>query len=371
MREPVCEYAHTYARFGLLESLVSITNQPLGNPARRPDLADVSLPDLYAHFAKTGLIRRLLELARDEDLGVNTKKPNDQSPWQGDITSRVTAAAWHTFARRNTPTTDNNRVIRAAIVTRHDGVIAGLASLPELVALMAPSCTLRILAADGDLVTLPVGSRSVTLAEVSGPMREVLALERTALNLLGRLCGVATRTKQFVDAIPAGSRAKLFDTRKTTPGLRVLEKYAVRCGGGRSHRIGLYDAVLIKDNHIAGVALHDLGRFVATAAAHARSLESAPTFIEVEVDTIEQYKVLLTLPLGTIDIMLLDNMGLTLLSQATAMRDAANPLLQLEASGGVSLETLPALARTGVDRISAGTLTHGSVSLDVAMDVLD
>ena len=129
--------------------------------------------------------------------------------------------------------------------------------------------------------------------------------------------------------------------------------------------------MLIKDNHIAGVALHDLGRFVATAAAHARSLDPAPTFIEVEVDTIEQYKVLLTLPLGTIDIMLLDNMGSTLLSQATAMRDAANPLLQLEASGGVSLETLPALARTGVDRISAGTLTHGSVSLDVAMDVLD
>ena len=165
-----------------------------------------------------------------------------------------------------------------------------------------------------------------------------------------------------------GCRARLYDTRKTTPGLRVLEKYAVRCGGGFCHRIGLFDAVLIKDNHIAGVSVTELPRAIQRAATLAR-VKSHPAFVEVEVDTLEQYEALLTLPPGTVDIILLDNMSCELMSHAAKRRDEVNPGLELEASGGITLETIGPVSRTGVDRISVGGLTHSAVVLDVAMDV--
>lgn len=308
--------------------------------ARLSELNDLSLPDMYRAIHASGLIRRVLELARDEDLG-----------GAGDVTSRVCESG--------------REAVTAHLVARKGGVLAGLATLEELASLMAPSAHVEVLVPDGSLVApMTVAARLV------GPGHEVLALERTALNLIGRLSGIATRTRAFVDAIPSGCRAAMYDTRKTTPGLRVLEKYAVRCGGGKSHRMGLFDAVLIKDNHIAGVPTRDLAAFIAHAVAEARDLDPAPAFIEVEVDAMEQFEALLTLPAGTIDIVLLDNMAPDLLAEASARRDAVRPGLVLEASGGVTLESVGPIARSGVDRISAGTLTHGATSLDVALDVV-
>jgi nicotinate-nucleotide pyrophosphorylase (carboxylating) len=162
----------------------------------------------------------------------------------------------------------------------------------------------------------------------------------------------------------------LYDTRKTTPGLRVLEKYAVRCGGGFCHRIGLFDAVLIKDNHLAGVSIAELPTFVARAAERAKGIAPRNTsFVECEVDSLEQLSALLTLPTGTLDIVLLDNMSVGQLKKACAMRDRANPKLELEASGGVNLKSIPAIASTGVDRISVGALTHSAVQLDIGLDI--
>ena len=321
-----------------------------------PDLNALPLPDLYAHFHATGLITRLIDLARDEDLGLSTPRahPGEAASPQslGDIT---TAAC-----------IDPHLTARANIVARAPGVIAGLAALPDLLRTLAPACSATPHVADGARV-----HANTTLCEVSGPLDEMLEFERTTLNLLSRLSGIATRTAQFVAALPTASRARLYDTRKTTPGLRVLEKYAVRCGGGCCHRIGLYDAVLIKDNHLAGVPRNKLASAIRAAAVRARAITQHPLqFIEVEVDSLDQFAELLTLPPGTIDIVLLDNMGPSQLRDAAAMREAKHPALQLEASGGITLATLPEIATTGVDRISTGSITHSAVALDLAMDVV-
>jgi nicotinate-nucleotide pyrophosphorylase (carboxylating) len=308
--------------------------------ARLIELNNLPLPEHYHALAASGLIRRVLELARDEDLG-----------HVGDVTSHVCHSG--------------RDVVTAHLVARKGGVLAGLATLHELAALMAPTSQVQVLIPDGTRVP-----EMTVAARLIGPGHEVLALERTALNLIGRLSGIATRTRTFVDAIPPACRASVFDTRKTTPGLRVLEKYAVRCGGGKSHRMGLFDAVLIKDNHIAGVPPQDLAPFIAHTAARARALSPAPAFIEVEVDSLDQFDALLTLPAKTIDIVLLDNMPPETLAKAAARRDQIQPQLLLEASGGVTLDSIPAIASSGVDRISAGTLTHGAISLDVALDVV-
>lgn len=298
------------------------------------------LPELYQRLSQTGLVERLCELARDEDqMGV------------GDITTLACIP--------------EGRKGAAEIVARTEGIVSGMAALPELLSIIAPRVVLRPHVRDGQWIT----GRS-TLAELSGPLREILALERIALNLIGRLSGVATKTNQFVTAMGEGCRAKLFDTRKTTPGLRVLEKYAVRCGGGYSHRMGLHDALLIKDNHIAGISSRDLPAFLERASIAARERgPRKPTFIEVEADSLEQFEAMLTLAPGVIDIVLLDNMTCDQLREAAAMRDARNPALELEASGGVKVGTIHEIARTGVDRISVGALTHSAVSIDVAMDI--
>ncbi len=206
------------------------------------------------------------------------------------------------------------------------------------------------------------------VARLAGPMRSLLAMERMALNFLQRLSGIATLTARYVSAT-AGTRSAIYDTRKTTPGWRALEKYAVRCGGGFNHRFGLYDAVLIKDNHLAWLesaagpgATDPIIAAIATARANAPS----GTTIEVEVDTLEQFDV--ALRCGP-DIILVDNLGPERVAEAVRRRDAVAPGVRLEASGGVTLETVGALAATGVDRISVGALTHSAPALDLALDL--
>jgi nicotinate-nucleotide pyrophosphorylase (carboxylating) len=215
------------------------------------------------------------------------------------------------------------------------------------------------------------------LGLVEGPVRSLFAAERLVLNLVGRLSGVATLTREYVEAVK-GTGARVYDTRKTTPGWRRLEKYAVRCGGGNNHRTGLFDAVLIKDNHLAlgADASPAVARFTpAEAVAEARkSLEkqdvpdARQTIVEVEVDTLEQFdEVLAAGP----DIVLLDNMTLDQLREAVGRRDAGAPAIEIEASGGINLQTVRAVAETGVDRISVGALTHSASCLDLSMDWLE
>jgi nicotinate-nucleotide pyrophosphorylase (carboxylating) len=187
------------------------------------------------------------------------------------------------------------------------------------------------------------------------------------LNLLGRACGVASLARRFVDAVD-GTCAVICDTRKTIPGLRSLDKYAVRCGGGVLHRCGLHDAALYKDNHLAGVAAPDLASVI-TAAARAARDEGPLRFVEVEVDSLRQLEAVLTVDAGVVDIVLLDNMSLEQLRAAVAMRDERRDEMLLEASGGITLARVRDVAETGVDRISAGALTHAAPALDVGLDL--
>jgi nicotinate-nucleotide pyrophosphorylase (carboxylating) len=211
---------------------------------------------------------------------------------------------------------------------------------------------------------------------ISGPARSILTSERLILNLVSRLAGIATLTREFVRRVE-GTAARIYDTRKTTPGWRLLEKYAVRCGGGWNHRSGLYDAVLIKDNHLQvgrGVAgecfspAEAVRRARAFVAENILSEAHAEMPVEIEVDTLEQLaEVLPEAP----DIVLLDNMTPAELAQAVALRNASAASVLLEASGGVTLETVRAIADSGVDRISAGSLTHSARWLDIGLDWWD
>jgi nicotinate-nucleotide pyrophosphorylase (carboxylating) len=304
------------------------------------DWNTLSLPDLYTALARTGLVTRLIDLARDEDLG----------PTGLDATGSAVLG--------------QEAFTEGVVVARGGGVVAGLAVAPEVARAFGPGVEFEPLAADGSPVE--AGSR---LGVLAGPAPRVLAAERTLLNLLGRLSGVATRTAEFVALIGPGRRARLFDTRKTTPGLRVLEKYAVRCGGGHCHRMGLYDAVLIKDNHLVGVPVDRLAGVVASASRRARQAPSPPSFVEVEVDSLDQLRALLTLPRTTIDIVLLDNMTPRQVREAVALRDAARATVELEVSGGVTPANIRDLAATGIERISTGSVTHHAVWLDVALDI--
>ncbi len=248
----------------------------------------------------------------------------------------------------------------ARFVARAPGVLAGLMVVEMLVERFEVLPQWRPRLADGD--RLEYGT---LIAEVGGPVRSILSLERTALNFLQRLSGIATLTARFV-AATQGTSAAIFDTRKTTPGWRILEKYAVRCGGGRNHRLGLHDAVLIKDNHLA--ALQSQGGIDPISAAIAAAREYAPagSVVEVEVDSLEQLdRALVSAP----DIILVDNLGADALAEAVRRRNQRAPDVELEASGGVTLESVGALARTGVDRISVGALTHSAAALDIALDL--
>jgi nicotinate-nucleotide pyrophosphorylase (carboxylating) len=262
----------------------------------------------------------------------------------------------------------------ANVVVRQPGVASGLAAIGVTLDEMDIEAELHLLASDGDAV-----AAGTVVATIAGAARDLLTSERTILNLLGRLSGIATLTSQYAAAI-AGTKARLYDTRKTTPGWRRLEKYAVRCGGGHNHRTGLYDAILIKDNHLA------FGRKDGSSAAFgpAEAVRKAKAFlaqqetgdvprgapdpdmlIEIEVDSLAQLREVLP---EQPDIVLLDNMPPAMLREAVAIRDAGGFASELEASGGVNLQTVKSFAETGVERISAGAVTHSAVSLDVALD---
>ncbi len=255
----------------------------------------------------------------------------------------------------------------AVVMARQPGIVCGLRAAELVLDEMEISALWQPHVADGDAVSAPQ-----PLATLSGSARDLLTAERLLLNLMGRLSGIATLTRQYVDLV-AGSGARIYDTRKTTPGWRRLEKYAVRCGGGCNHRTGLFDAVLIKDNHLALAAEHTaatLSPADAVRKARQRLAEMLPEdtgkmIVEVEVDTLAQLDQALT---QQPDIVLLDNMTLAQLLDAVARRDRAGVVTQLEASGGVNLQTVRAIAQTGVERISVGALTHSAISLDVALD---
>ncbi len=254
----------------------------------------------------------------------------------------------------------------ADVAARERGVLAGIPAAALVCELHGLTFTPRT--ADGE--PLEPGR---LVAEIAGPARRLLTAERILLNFLGRLSGIATHTRKFVDAI-AGTPAAIYDTRKTTPGWRLLEKYAVRCGGGRNHRTGLFDAVLIKDNHLAysaqGAGPADTPAEAVEAArryliAELGEEQAAAMIVEVEVDTLEQLRNVLT---AGPDIVLLDNMPPAVLRQAVALRNDLAPRVELEASGGISLNTVRAVAETGVERISCGALTHSAVNFDLGLD---
>jgi len=258
----------------------------------------------------------------------------------------------------------------AHVVVRKKGIICGLEAARTVLDEMSVAAEWHPLAKDGD--ELKAGDLA---ARVTGSARDLLTAERTVLNFIGRLSGIATLTRQYVEAI-AGTSARIYDTRKTTPGWRRLEKYAVRCGGGNNHRGGLYDGILIKDNHLTLGRQREKGPRYKPAEAvllarqflaehFAGDPAHAAMMLEVEVETLIQLdEVLPTAP----DIILLDNMNPKQLREAVFRRNMSSVKTELEASGGVNLETVRAIAETGVERISVGALTHSAVCLDVALD---
>ncbi|MCW5716143.1 MAG: carboxylating nicotinate-nucleotide diphosphorylase [Bauldia sp.] len=275
----------------------------------------------------SGLVAEAVRVALAEDLGR-----------AGDITSAATIPA--------------DRSASAVIAARRPGVVAGMAFAAEAFRQVDPAVRFTVERDDG--ATLDAGA---VLARISGPARAILAAERVALNYLGRLSGIATATAELVTAV-AGTGARIVDTRKTTPGLRAIEKYAVRCGGGSNHRFGLDDAVLIKDNHIA------VAGGVAVAIRAARAAVGHLVKVEVEVDTLEQLAEAMT---ASPDAVLLDNMNPAKLREAVAL--IAGRCIA-EASGGVTPATVRAIAETGVDVISSGWITHSAPSLDLGLDMV-
>ncbi|MEM8873878.1 MAG: carboxylating nicotinate-nucleotide diphosphorylase [Planctomycetota bacterium] len=271
----------------------------------------------------------------------------------GDVTSRLTIA--------------EDAVGTGAFVQKAAGVVCGLPLVGHVARMFDERLVVETLPGfhmnnvEGSYAT----SRTEPVLRMRGPLRSLLAAERTCLNLLTHLSGIATLTRQFVTAVE-GTGAKIYDTRKTTPGLRDLEKYAVRVGWGENHRMGLYDMVLVKDNHIAGLAM-PLGQAVAEVVRRSRA-EDADRPIEIEVDTLEQFEVVLGVP--GVDVILLDNMDCPTMAKAVALRDAAGHGAVLEASGGVNLDTVRAIAETGVERIAIGALTHSAPALDIGLDVV-
>jgi nicotinate-nucleotide pyrophosphorylase (carboxylating) len=282
---------------------------------------------------ETSACRRLVGLAWEEDLG----------PRKVDLTTQAIIPS--------------DRAGQAVFVARASGVVAGLPAV-ELVLNTSHSPLLKFqpLVQDGDRVQ--PGER---LATVAGLMQSILMAERIALNFLQHLSGIATMTRRFVDAV-AGLPCQILDTRKTTPGWRLLEKYAVRCGGGHNHRMGLYDGILIKDNHLAALGG---GKEAIGKAGSASAKQRCYGPLEIEVEKLDYLdRAFVQIP----DIILLDNMSLDQLRQAVHRRNEKARNVELEASGGITLDNVRAVAETGVDRISVGALTHSAPALDIALD---
>ena len=264
----------------------------------------------------------------------------EDAPW-GDLTSEALV-----------PT---EAVLEARLVAREPGVFSGDGVFSTAFRLVDPNVRVALLAADGERF-----AAGQVLAEVSGPARGILQAERIGLNFVQRMSGIATQTARYVDAV-AGAEARVVDTRKTTPGLRLLERQAVRDGGGHNHRSSLSDAVMVKDNHLAAVLA--AGLTVTEALLQMRSRLPHTAHVEVEVDRLDQIPAVLA---AGVDTVMLDNFTLEDLRQGVALVDGA---AIVEASGGVDLDTVAAIAATGVDVISVGALTHSVRSLDLGLDV--
>jgi nicotinate-nucleotide pyrophosphorylase (carboxylating) len=281
-------------------------------------------------------VRPLIQMAIDEDLG------------QGDRTSEL-------LFREDT-------TAKANIISREEIVVCGMDVAGEILRCYDDRLRLKVRIDDGQ--PAHVASQ---LATIEGPLRSMLSAERIMLNFLQRLSGIATTTRKYVRAIQ-GTKAKIYDTRKTMPGWRILEKYAVRCGGGYNHRIGLYDGVLIKDNHLAELG-RDFQHKLREIVLRAKKLKGVK-FVAVEVDHVDhQLNYVLEIP--GIDIVLLDNMGQWQLKHAVEMRDqmcgkSKKPLL--EASGNITLSNVSAIAQCGIDRIAVGAITHSAKAVDIGLD---
>jgi nicotinate-nucleotide pyrophosphorylase (carboxylating) len=271
------------------------------------------------------LARETLLAALREDVGT------------GDITSRATVPEAATAVAR--------------YVTKQPLVVAGVAAIGQLAELTDPDLQFKAIARDGDSV--PTGA---PIAEIRGSARSILIVERTSLNLLQRMCGIATLTREYVDRIK-GTRARVVDTRKTAPGLRIFDKYAVFCGGGLNHRVGLFDGVLIKNNHLA------FHKSIGDAIRHARERLGHLVKIEVEVHRLEELEEAIT---AGADVLLLDNFNPEQTKQAVAKCGGRVPL---ESSGGITLDTIRGFAEAGVDYISVGALTHSAPAADIHLRV--
>lgn len=281
-------------------------------------------------------VRPLILMAIEEDLGA------------GDVTSKLLF--------------DDNAVAKAHIVSREEIIVCGMDLATEILKCYDERLKLKVRINDGGVAH--VGSK---LGTIEGPLRSMLSAERVMLNFLQRLSGIATTTCKYVRAIQ-GTKAKIYDTRKTMPGWRILEKYAVVCGGGHNHRIGLYDGILIKDNHLAQLGRDFKGR-LRSLIEDAGKLEGIK-FVAVEVDHVDdQLNYVLEIP--GIDIVLLDNMGQWQLKHAVEMRNkmcgkGKRPLL--EASGNITLSNVSAIAQCGIDRIAIGAITHSAQAVDIGLD---
>lgn len=282
-----------------------------------------------AALLPANLVQDAVRLALAEDLGLT-----------GDITSRLCIP--------------QGQKARLAMVARKPGVVAGLTLAAESFRQLDPSLVMQAAVDDGAVL-----APGQPVLSVTGDARAILAGERTALNFVGRLSGIATLTAEYVRRV-AGTGASIVCTRKTTPGLRAFEKHAVTCGGGRNHRFGLFDAILIKDNHVA------VAGGIIPALQAAKRGGGHLVKIEIEVDTLDQLDEVLA---EGADVVLLDNMGPDRLREAVGRIRARRPAMLAEASGGVSLETVAAIAATGVDLISVGALTHSAPVLDLGLDI--
>lgn len=294
-----------------------------------------------AEFPTFERLRAIIELARSEDLG------------PGDISSSLV--------------TSEQTIGMATLRQKQAGVICGLPIVPMICRVYDEGIVVEEL--PGSAVSAVEGrwnGAGVTpLLRLRGPLRSLLAAERVMLNFLQRMSGVATLARRFVEAV-RGTSARIYDTRKTLPGLRLLDKYAVATGGGHNHRMGLFDAVLIKNNHLAMFAGGDLSRHVAELVAGARG-QRPDVSIEVEVTTLEQLRAVLAVE--GVNIVLLDNMNCRQMRRAVELRNRLNERVELEASGGVTLRNVRRVAETGVDRIAVGCLTHSAPAIDIHMNI--
>ena len=281
-------------------------------------------------------IQTLIDLAVEEDFG------------KGDPTSLITIP--------------EDEMAKATIVSREEIFVCGMDVIADVLKRYDERLKIKILKKDGEYAR--VADR---LGVITGPLRSMLSAERVVLNFLQRLCGIATTTHKYVVAV-RGTKAKIYDTRKTTPGWRELEKYAVRCGGGNNHRYNLGDAVMIKDNHLAELG-RNFGPKLKKMIEQSHNIKGVK-FVSVEVDHVDD-QLNRVLKVQGVDVVLLDNMGQWQLRHAVEMRNEmcgvnAKPLL--EASGGITLNNVRQLAKCGVDRISIGAVTHGAISVDIGLD---